>query len=85
MKAVKKHIVIMLAVLMLACLPAYAFGGEARSSGDSDPGAAQAQTSEAAIKLVDDTFAAMKDEAKKDEARIKEVTPEILNFGNAEG
>jgi len=80
----KKLVAAILALVLAICLPAPAWGEETKSVGDYCQEASQAQTSGDMVQKIEEAFEAMKAEAKADETRVKETTPEQMDFDEDE-
>ena len=78
----RKRIVIALTAVLVVFLPVFALGEETRSVSDICQEVSQAQTSEDMVHAIEDAFEAMKVEARADDVRVKETTPELLRFGD---
>lgn len=80
----RKRIVIALTAVLVVFIPVFALGEETRSVSDICQEVSQAQTSEDMVHAIEDAFEAMKVEARADDVRVKETTPELLRFGDDE-
>ena len=81
----RKLITLLLALAMLVFLPSTAWGDDTQSVSVRCQEISQAQSSEEMVRVVDSAFEALKAEAKADDVRIKETTPEVIEFGDNDG